>query len=287
MASHDLLDRIRARLDELNRSERKVADVILQDPATATGLSIATLAQRSSVSEPTVNRFCRNFNAKGYPDFKIKLAQSLAGGTPYVSRSVESDDDAARYGDKIFGATIAALDDARRALDAKRVERAVDYLIQAKQISFFGLGASGPVAQDAQHKFFRFNLPVMAYEDVLMQRMVAAASHTGDVIVIISYTGRTRELVEIARVARENEAVVLGITAPGSPLARECTETLEVITPEDTDVYMPMTSRMIHLALIDVLATGVTLRRGEDFLVHLKKIKESLQATRFPVSDSN
>ncbi|KXS38317.1 MAG: DNA-binding transcriptional regulator HexR [Halomonadaceae bacterium T82-2] len=285
MASHDLLERIRARLDELNRSERKVADVILQDPATATGLSIATLAQAASVSEPTVNRFCRNFDAKGYPDFKIKLAQSLAGGTPYVSRSVEREDDAARYGDKIFGATIAALDDARRALDAKRVERAVDYLIQAKQISFFGLGASGPVAQDAQHKFFRFNLPVMVYEDVLMQRMVAAASHTGDAIVIISYTGRTRELVEIARLARSNGAVVLGITAPDSPLARECTETLEVVTPEDTDVYMPMTSRMIHLALIDVLATGVTLRRGEDFQTHLKKIKDSLQATRFPAPD--
>ncbi|MDI4638025.1 MULTISPECIES: MurR/RpiR family transcriptional regulator [Halomonadaceae] len=282
MASHDLIARIRARLDELNRSERKVADVILQDPASATGMSIATLAQAASVSEPTVNRFCRNFEAKGYPDFKIKLAQSLAGGTPYVSRNVERDDDAAHYGDKIFGATIAALDEARRELDAKRVERAVDYLIQAKQIHFFGLGASGPVAQDAQHKFFRFNLPVMAYEDVLMQRMVAASCHTGDVVVIISYTGRTRELVEIARLARDNSAVVLGITAPGSPLARECTETLEVTTPEDTDVYMPMTSRMIHLALIDVLATGVTLRRGEDFLDHLKKIKESLQPTRFP-----
>ena len=283
MSSHDLIERIRKRLDELNRSERKVADVILADPASATGMSIATLAQAASVSEPTVNRFCRNFEAKGYPDFKIKLAQSLAGGTPYVSRSVERNDDAAGYGDKIFGATIAALDEARRALDARRVERAVDYLIQAKQIHFFGLGASGPVAQDAQHKFFRFNLPVMAYEDVLMQRMVAAACHTGDVVVIISYTGRTRELVEIARLARDNGAVVLGITAPGSPLASECTETLEVTAPEDTDVYMPMTSRMIHLALIDVLATGVTLRRGEDFLIHLKKIKDSLQATRFPV----
>ncbi|GAB3342959.1 MurR/RpiR family transcriptional regulator [Chromohalobacter beijerinckii] len=285
MPAFDLIDRIRSRLEELNRSERKVADVILHDPAAATGMSIATLAQAAAVSEPTVNRFCRNFDAKGYPDFKIKLAQSLAGGTPYVSRSVERDDGAASYGDKIFGATIAALDDARRALDAQRVERAVDYLIQAKQISFFGLGASGPVAQDAQHKFFRFNLPVTAYEDVLMQRMVAAATHTGDVIVIVSYTGRTRELVEIARVARDNGAIVLGITAPESPLAHECTETLEVITPEDTDVYMPMTSRMIHLALIDVLATGVTLRRGEDFLPHLKKIKDSLQATRFPLHD--
>ncbi|BBI52781.1 hypothetical protein HORIV_52020 [Vreelandella olivaria] len=53
--------------------------------------------------------------------------------------------------------------------------------------------------------------------------------------------------------------------------------------PEDTDHYMPMTSRVIQLTLIDALATGVTLRRGEDFLPHLKKIKDSLRDTRFPV----
>ncbi|MBB3189561.1 MurR/RpiR family transcriptional regulator [Halomonas cerina] len=283
MVSHDLLDRIRHRLDELNRSERKVADVILANPGAATSMSIATLAQAASVSEPTVNRFCRSFNAKGYPDFKIKLAQSLAGGTPYVSQAVEPDDSAVAYTGKIFGATIAALDQASREVDPARIERMVDFLIQAKQIHFFGLGASGAVAQDAQHKFFRFNLPVTAYVDVLMQRMVASACHTGDVVVVLSYTGRTRELVDIARLARDNGAVVLGITAPGSPLAAECTETLEVSAPEDTDYYMPMTSRMVQLALIDVLATGVTLRRGEDFLPHLKKIKDSLKETRYPL----
>ncbi|PCF97038.1 MurR/RpiR family transcriptional regulator [Vreelandella nigrificans] len=281
--AHDLLDRLRERLEELNRSERKVANVILEDPAAATSLSIASLAQAASVSEPTVNRFCRNFGAKGFPDFKIKLAQSLAGGTPYVTRAVEPGDSATQYTHKIFGATIAALDEAQREVDMAAVERMVDYLTQAKQVHFFGLGASGAVAQDAQHKFFRFNLPVMAYVDVLMQRMVAAACHTGDVVVIISYTGRTRELVDIARVAREAGAVVLGITAPDSPLSQECTATLEVSTPEDTDHYMPMTSRVIQLTLIDTLATGVTLRRGEDFLPHLKKIKDSLRDTRFPV----
>ncbi|TVM06061.1 MAG: MurR/RpiR family transcriptional regulator [Halomonas sp.] len=281
--AHDLIERLRQRLEELNRSERKVANVILEDPASATSLSIASLAQAASVSEPTVNRFCRNFGAKGFPDFKIKLAQSLAGGTPYVTRAVEPDDSASQYTDKIFDATIAALDEARRAIDMQAVERMVDYLTQARQIHFFGLGASGAVAQDAQHKFFRFNLPVVAYVDVLMQRMVAAACHTGDVVVVISYTGRTRELVDIARVAREAGAVVLGITAPASPLTNECTATLEVATPEDTDHYLPMTSRMIQLTLLDALATGVTLRRGEDFLPHLKKIKDSLRDTRFPV----
>ncbi|WP_251977938.1 transcriptional regulator HexR [Salinicola avicenniae] len=282
MAVHDLIARIRSRVDELNRSERKVADVILQDPDAAIGMSIATLAQAATVSEPTVNRFCRNFDTKGYPDFKIQLAQSLAGGTPYVSRSVESDDDAAAYTDKIIGATIAALDEARRAIDPKRIERIVDHLSQARQIHFFALGASAPAAFDAQNKFFRFNLPVAAHNDVLMQRMIAAAAHTGDVIVVISYTGRTRDLVDVARLARDSGALVIGLTREGSPLAEVCTELLPIDLPEDTEVYMPMTSRMIHMALIDVLATGVTLRRGESFLPHLKTIKESLRPTKFP-----
>jgi len=280
--SVNLLEQIRQRLDSLNKSERKVATVILRDPQSATRLSITALAQASGVSEPTVNRFCRSFDNSGYPDFKIQLAQSLAGGMPYVSRSVEQDDTAEEYTDKIFASTIAALDSARQSLEPALITRAVDYLSQAKQVAFMGLGASGPVAQDAQHKFFRLNIPVMAYDDVLMQRMFAAGTNTGDVVVVISYTGRTRELVDIACLARESGATVIGITSAHSQLAEQCTLLLPVPVQEDTDVYMPMTSRIIQLTLLDVLATGVTLRRGVDFQRYLKKIKDSLIPTRYP-----
>ncbi|MFE8071941.1 MurR/RpiR family transcriptional regulator [Marinobacteraceae bacterium S3BR75-40.1] len=285
-APPNLLEAIRHQLDSLNRSERKVADVILQDPGAATRSSIAALARAANVSEPTVNRFCRNFSADGFPDFKIRLAQSLASGTPYISQSVDANDSVDVFADKIMRSTIASLDQARQALDSHRLGRAIDFLIQAKQIAFFGMGGSAPVAQDAQHKFFRFNIPVTAYDDTLMQRMVAAGAATGDVIVAISYTGRTRDLVEVAAAARENGATVIGITAPDSPLAQACTLALGVTAPEDTDMYIPMASRIIHLTIIDILATGVTLKRGSDFQAHLKKIKDSLKPTRFPPPDT-
>ncbi|WP_151703756.1 MurR/RpiR family transcriptional regulator [Nitrincola alkalilacustris] len=277
----NLLEEIRQRLETLNKSERKVATVIMRDPNSAIRLTITALAQEAGVSEPTVNRFCRGFDERGYPDFKLRLAQSLAGGMPYVTRNVEFDDSTEEYTDKIFSSTIAAIDSARKTLRPPVITRAVDYLSQAKQIFFFGMGASGPVALDAQHKFFRLNIPVMAYEDALMQRMVAAGAHTGDVIVIISYTGRTRELVEIAGIGRESGATVIGITTEHSPLAKECTLLLSVPSQEDTDIYMPMTSRLIQLTMLDVLATGVTLRRGVDFQRYLKRIKDSLAPTRF------
>ncbi|QSP93537.1 MurR/RpiR family transcriptional regulator [Marinobacter salinisoli] len=281
----NLLEDIQARLDGLNKSERKVAEAILRDPSAATRYSIAALARAADVSEPTVNRFCRGFSATGFPDFKIRLAQSIATGTPYVGQNVEPDDTVAEFSDKIMLSTIASLDKARQALDPRALSQAIDYLIQAKQINFFGMGGSASVALDAQHKFFRFNIPVMSYDDALMQRMVAAGSTVGDVIVVISYTGRTKEAVEVAQAARANGATVIGITNPDSPLAATCSVVLGVTAEEDTEVYMPMSSRIIHLTVIDILATGVTLKRGTDFLDHLKKIKESLKPTRFPPAE--
>ncbi|MBE0484598.1 MurR/RpiR family transcriptional regulator [Marinobacter sp.] len=280
----NLLEDIKSRLETLNKSERKVAEAILRDPSAATRYSIAALARAANVSEPTVNRFCRGFSATGFPDFKIRLAQSIATGTPYVGQDIEPDDTVAEFANKIMLSTIASLDKARQALDPKAIAIVIDYLIQAKQISFFGMGGSASVAMDAQHKFFRFNIPVSSYDDALMQRMIAAGAGVGDAIVLISYTGRTREAVEIAHLARANGATVIGITNPDSPLAEACTAVLGVTAPEDTEVYMPMSSRIIHLTVIDILATGVTLKRGPDFLEHLKKIKESLRATRFPLN---
>lgn len=278
--NHNLLQRLSSQQEQLNRSERKVVQVIVADPQSATRMSIAALAELAQVSEPTVNRMCRSFGLKGYPDFKLELAQSMARGTPYVSQSVNQNDTAAQYTDKIFTSTMASLDAARQQVDSKVIERAVDYLSQAQQICFFGMGASGSVAQDALHKFFRFNIPVVAHTDSLMMRMMAAACRRGDVLVLFSFTGRTKEMVEVARIGRNAGALVIAITAIASPLAQESSLVLGVEAPEDTDVYMPMQSRTIQLTLIDVLATGVILRRGEDFHGHLKTIKQSLASTR-------
>ena len=277
----NILEKITQAKDTFSKSEKKVAEVILANPQTAIHSSIATLANMSDVSEPTVNRFCRRLNTKGFPDFKLHLAQSLANGTPYVNRHVDENDGPEEYTNKIFESTMAALDIARQSVDINTVNRVVDLLTQAKHISFFGLGASASVAHDALNKFFRFNVPVMYFEDIVMQRMSTMNSQVGDVIVLISHTGRTKSLVEIAQIARSNDATVVGITAKNSPLGKECNYVLSLDVPEDTDMYMPMASRIAQLTLIDILATGFTLRRGNKFRDNLKRVKESLKDSRF------
>ena len=285
MHSPNLINIITDALPSLNKSETKVANVILSDPDAATQSSIAALAKKASVSEPSVNRFCKRFNASGFPDFKLKLAKSLVSGIRFVNRNVDPNDDVASYTPKIIDSTINTLASVRDKISYARVNQVVDKLIQAKRIYFFGLGASGSVARDAEHKFFRFNLPVSSHEDVLMQRMLASTGGAGDVFFIVSHTGRTKEVVEVAEIARNNGSTVIGLTAPESPLAAMCTLAMDVDVPENTDEYMPMASRIGHRVILDVLATGMTLRRGPDFLPHLEKIKGSLKPTRYK-SDS-
>lgn len=281
----NILEKIANELDTFSKSERKVAEVILSSPGTVIHASIAALAKQANISEPTVNRFCRRLDTKGYPDFKLHLAQSLANGTPYVNRHVDENDSAEEYTSKIFESTMANLELARKSLDTSTINRSVDLLTQANKISFFGLGASAVVAHDAQNKFFRFNVPVVYFDDILMQRMSAINSRQGDVVVVISHTGRTKALVDVASLARENDATVIGITTAGTPLAKECNFVLSVDVAEDTDLYMPMASRIAQLTLIDCLATGFTLRRGTKFRDNLKKVKDSLRSSRFERKD--
>lgn len=283
---NNVLNVIADALGEMSKSERKVAEEILADPAVATRSSIADLARAAGVSEPTVNRFCKKFGAEGYPDFKLKVAHCLASGIRYMTSNVAEGDSTEAYTHKIFDSTINTLALVRDKLCPALIEQVTGAMVGASRIFFFGLGASSAVATDAEHKFFRFKLPVSSHDDVLMQRMLAASSSPGQLFFIISYTGRTRELVETATVARENGALVIGLTAPGSPLSKVCDLVIEVRVPEDTDEYMPMTSRIAHLVVLDVLAAGFTLRLGSDFQPHLKRIKDSLRATRY-LSDEN
>ena len=285
MQHQNLVNVITDALPGLNKSERKVAEAILSDPESATGSSIASLAKRANVSEPSVNRFCKRFNTAGFPDFKLKLAKSLVSGVRFVNRNVDPNDTVESYTPKIFDSTINDLALIRDSIDHSVVNAVVDQLIQAKRVYFFGLGTSGSVARDAENKFFRFNLPVSFHDDVLMMRMLASTGSAGDVFFVISHTGRTKEIIDIAEIASNNGATIIALTSSLSPLTAVSSIALEVDVPENTDEYMAMTSRIVHLVVLDVLATGFTLRRGPDFLPHLERIKNSLKPTRYQSED--
>ena len=276
----NFIELIRVRADTLSPAERKVARAVLEDPEAAMQSSTAVLARKAGVSDPTVNRFCLSLGCAGFPELKLRLAQSLARGVPFVNRHVAAGDTLETYAGKIFDATTAALSRARDRIDMTELERAVDVLAAGARIAFFDVGGSGAVAVDAQHKFVRLDVPSIAQSDVVMQRMQAAGMDAGDVVVLISNTGCTIPVIENARLAASRGAKLVALTAAGSPLARICDVVIAIDPVEDADIYIPMASRIVHLVVLDVLATGVILGRGPGFQDRLARIKESLRPGR-------
>ncbi len=281
-----MLDRIQAALPSLAPAEQRVGKLCLADPRAFAKLPVSVLADRSHVSKPTVVRFCRSVGYDGLADFKRKLAGTVNEGVPFIHRSVDSDDKTADVMVKVVDNTVAAFLKYRNEASTLAIDRALAALMVAYEgkhrIQFFGVGNSGVVAQDAQHKFFRLGVNTVAYSDGHMQVMSASTLVPGDCVVVISNSGRTRDLMDACDIARKNGATTIVITASGSPLASAGHVHLSADHPEGFDRYSPMVSRLLHLMIIDILATCMALRIGGDTLQPLlSEMKINLRSKRY------
>jgi RpiR family carbohydrate utilization transcriptional regulator len=274
------LERVRAVRPSLRKSEAKVADLVLADPARILESSLAEAASLAGVSQPTVIRFCVAAGFSGYQEFKLRLAQSLALGRSATHSVISERDELGAVADKIFEYTLTSLDWARQHLDRTAVERAVEALLGAASITFFGFGASAIVAMDAQQKFPLFDTPCRAEADAHQQIMMASMMRQGDVLTAISNTGRTRQIVQSVEIAKANGATVIGIVGAEGPISALCDITILVETLDNTNVYTPTTSRIAALVLVDILSTAVALRRESSHLNRLSHMKRRLNAFR-------
>ncbi|MGK9166152.1 SIS domain-containing protein [Inquilinus limosus] len=280
----DIVSRLRRMEASLRPSEQRVAEAVLADPGFATRASIAELARRAKVSEPSVTRFCRALGCDSVRDFKVKLAQNLAVASPYLARRASTamgagapPDDVAQLADRVLDSVIEAVTVVRDQLDPQPLRQAIEAIARARRLDIYGVGGgSHAVGHDAYLRFFRLDLPTDFHADTQLQRMSAATLGPGDCVLAICASGRFRDLVESAEIARQYGATVIALTRPDTPLARAAEIVLAVAPPEDADIFKPTASRLAHMAVIDVIATGVAMRRGPAALESLRRVKYTL-----------
>ncbi|MGC3984070.1 MAG: SIS domain-containing protein [Pseudorhodoferax sp.] len=281
-----MLERIRACLPSLAPAEQRVAKLVLNDPRAFASLPVGELAEMAHVSKPTVVRFCRSVGYDGLVDFKLKLAGSVSEGVPFIHRSVDMDDKTGDVLVKVIDNTVAAFLKYRNDAGVGAIEKAAAALAAThatgRRVEFYGVGNSGIVAQDAQHKFFRLGVNAISYSDGHMQVMAASMLRAGDCVLVISNSGRTRDLMDACDIAQRKGATVIVLTASGSPLAVAGDIHLAADHPEGYDRYSPMVSRLLHLMVVDILATCVALRIGGARLQPLlQDIKDNLRSKRY------
>lgn len=280
MTDPNIVELIQRTVPNLKRGSLQVAQTVLADPAWVTQASLAELSARAGVSEPTVLRFCATLGCNGYSQLKLRVATSLALGAPSAHSQIEPADTSATVARKIFDHTITSLDWTRRHLDTEAIDKAVALLSKARHIDFYGFGASGIVAQDAQQKFPLFGVPCVAHQDSHQQLISASMLTPGDVVVAISNTGTRRSLIDITRTARERGAGVVVITGSDSPITRYADVAIIAETLENTNVYTPTISRIAALVIIDILSTGVSILRGDSHQLEISAMKRRLAEAR-------
>ncbi|GGY53554.1 transcriptional regulator [Bacterioplanes sanyensis] len=280
MSNRPILSEIAAAIPELRKSEVKVAEFVLKAPQQVMHMRIVDLAQEAQVSEPTIVRFCRAIGCNGFQEFKVRIAQEMAIANNIGQFAIAEDDGIDDIVEKIADTTIQRLHQVKSQLQAEQVGEAARAISAAQRVEFYGFGASGAVAIDAQHKFFRLQVATAAYSDPHMQAMSAVTLSNRDVVVAISQSGRTKDLLHSVQLAQQHGARVVSLAPANTALSQLAELPIYIDIEEDTEQYTPMTSRIAHLMVIDMLAVAVTQRRGPEFAEHLNAIKRSIRSLR-------
>ncbi|WP_071459191.1 MurR/RpiR family transcriptional regulator [Bacillus massilinigeriensis] len=256
MAYQDIFSLIHSRYTSFTNTEKKVADYILSNTKDVIYMSITDIADACNVGESSVFRFCKTMNLKGYQEFKIVLAHSISleDETPQLSSQITMQDTIPELSSKILSTNVHALTETYNFINEQDVEKAVERMIQAERIHFFGVGSSLMTAMEAKNKFMRITNKTECSIDSHLQIMSASLLTERDVAVLISYSGSTKDTIEIAKVAKQTGANTICITRfAKSPLTNYSDITLLCGANEGPLQGGSLTAKISQLYLLDLL----------------------------------
>ena len=280
-----ILVTIRALLPNLAPVERRVAQMVLDDPAGVAWRSISELASSCGTSATSVVRFCRAVGLRGYPELRLALAGAVAhddaAAVAAASSDIDPDDDAATITKKIAYADARAVTDTASHLDIATLSQVVDALAKASRIDIYGVGASGYVALDLQQKLQRIGRPAFAWPDPHMAITSASLRERGDVAIGLSHTGTTVDTIDALREARRHGAVTAAVTNfPWSPITEAADFVLLTAARETAFRSGAMTSRIAQLTVVDCLFVTLAQQDLPRTRVALERTFAAAQAKR-------
>lgn len=273
---------LKAILDQLKPSERKVADYILDNPKEVVKLSVQKLAEYSGVSEATIIRLSKTMSMKGFQELKLRIAGDLSSNIP-----------SGCYEEIKMGATVEeiiqavsnnnkqSIQDTTSVLSVEEVEKAAEALSKARKIDVYGMGASAVIAMDIHQKLSRINWWCQAYPDFHAQLTSAVTLTENDVAFGISYSGQTGEIIETLTEAKKQGATIITLTKFGSsPVAELGDIRLFTSSVEQSIRSGAMASRIAQLNVVDILFITIASRQQDKVIPMLDKTRLAVSRTK-------
>lgn len=266
--------KLKESIGNLSNSEKKVAKYVIDFPQEIVSMPIEQLAQNCGTSKSAVVRFCKSMGYKGYKEFCIQLNADLAQTSPesVTYRDILPKDDLRSIVANVTENNIKSLENTLNILNYDELELAVSAIANAKRVDFYGCGNSGLVALDAQNKFMRINKYSNAQIDPHMQIAAAANLTKGDVAVLISYTGETRDILETMELIKRTGATTISITRYGKNSLSEMAQ-IKLFTPSLETLIRSGAkgSRIGQLNLIDIIFSAVASREYSEIKIYLDR----------------
>lgn len=271
-----LLDRISALSNELSKSERKVAAAVLSQPQLTVTETIAQLANRAHVSEPTVFRFCKHFGSSGFPEFKIALSNSMRKESHRLPDRVKNGDSVEDIVTKIIESNISELNNLSRNLDSSVLARCIDLVAQARRIVIFAQGLSTATAVDFQQRLAILGIASEFYSDPSSMHLASVSLRSGELALCISASGENKDVISGAIESKLSGASVIAMCPADSALSKECILNLKcprIFSLADDNL---MVSRMMMQIILQIVISGVLLRRSDT----INELKDRLLVAR-------
>lgn len=253
----DIFTQIKLQFNNFTKAEKKVGEFVLNNPKEVLYMSITDLADKCDVGDTSVFRFCKTLELKGYQDFKMILAQSLNSDMEEaqpLSDKITINDSTLDVAKKVLLTNLSALNETFDLIKPEVIDEAVKLMLQAERIVFFGVGSSMITAMEAANKFMRITPKVECINDSHLQSMRAALLNPQDIAVAISYSGSTKDTIEVVDIAKKRGAKIVCITRfIKSPLTAHSDITLLCGANEGPLQGGSLSAKLSQLYLLDVL----------------------------------
>ncbi|GEN54680.1 MurR/RpiR family transcriptional regulator [Halobacillus faecis] len=276
-----VISRIRSSYSQFSEKEKLIADYILENTEEIVHSTINQVADNLMVADATVFRFCKRLGFKGYQAMKIALASEIVNPIQDIHEKISEEDTDFEITEKVFQANIRALETSRDVQNPLSLKKAMEYLIEADRVFFFGSGGSNILAMDAQHKFMRTGMEAYAYPDTHVQLMSASQMRETDVAVVISHTGSNQDILDIVDVAKENKVKIIAITNfAKSPLTKVVDLSLYTVAEETEFRSEALASRIAGLSLIDSLFVNYSVKNKEQAQTATQRMRDAISRKR-------
>ncbi|NMB24850.1 MAG: MurR/RpiR family transcriptional regulator [Firmicutes bacterium] len=279
--ANPIQSQIRNLYSSLRPSERKVADFLLESPDKVIYLSISECAERCNVSETTIIRFARLLGLSGYQELKIELAKTSVAPSSGLSEEITPDDTMSEAITKALQANAGAIMDTLGIMDLDNLERAIQAMLRAKRVLICGFGTSGIAGQYLAYKLLRTGIEVLWYPDFHLQLMSTTVLKPHDIVVCISFSGSTKQVLELAELVQSEGIKVISITNyRRSPLAKHSDILLLTCSNENPFMSGAAASIIAQIAIIDALFIGLAMKNPGHSTEFIQKTTNTIKSQK-------